>query len=323
MAKISDAELLNAELSVTDAYAQGGHVLEKLPKGVDIADVIHSYSHERYPAEKVFCCICGNAKHKSGWRVRRSDDDETFVGSCCGKDVAKQFFHQGTNRLQDYKIRKEYLQKIHDLLPKVLTVRLMLQNWDQLARQLRTARYEFKTAMPGVYERLQQAATGTGELIAFERTGYDDDDMPIDVTVRHVLTGRKYLRQRDPVELTKAVENALYDFRDKTGNTEAHSTRTLKRSVTNLEKAIQALSVLADMANAVDHFFGGRNLAGIQQWADILRAGHSVELKHDIIAAEGSITNASTGVRVEKPTGFVIPSSEIFRSLSSTKSDAA
>lgn len=323
MPKISDAELLNAELSVTDAYAQGGHVLEKLPTGVDITGVIHAYRHERYPAEKVFCCICGNAKHKSGWRVIRSDEKETLVGSCCGEDVARQHFKFGTAKLKEQIERQKYLYKIHAFQPRILKVQSLLWGWGKLARELRAERYKFRVAMPEVYERLEQAASGTGELIAVERTGYNEDDQPIDVVVRHALSGKAFLQRGDPVERITKLESAISNFCAVAANTDTHKTKKLKSVVTQLEEKIQALSELAEMEAAIPHFFGNRNLAGIQQWADLLRSGHAVHLRYDISASEGTITNLKTGTSVTQPTNLEFPSDEIFKLLYSAEFDAA
>ena len=54
---MTDLELLQTDLVVTDAYAAGGHVLGRLPDGVTIVHAINSHIHERYPGEKSIAAV--------------------------------------------------------------------------------------------------------------------------------------------------------------------------------------------------------------------------------------------------------------------------
>ncbi len=163
MKRMTDAELLNSELFVTDAHARGGHIVEKLPDGVTISDdVILQYSHERYPAEQVFCCVCGIAKHKHGYRVRRSDGLETLLGNCCAEPILDRKFIQGKADLVARKHRKEYVEAIHEMAPRVLAAAAELPAWYAKARALRDLRYKMREVAPDVYELMEQGANRGG-----------------------------------------------------------------------------------------------------------------------------------------------------------------
>lgn len=309
MKKLSDAELLNTELFTTNAYERGGLVLKKLPDGVTItSDVILQYSHERFDTEPVFCCKCGIAKHKHGYRVRRSDDLETLLGNCCAEPILGRKFEQGKADLVAKKHRKEYVQAIHEMAPLVLAAAAELPAWYDRARALRDLRCRFRDVALDVYELIKQAANREGELITSERiVKYDEDgnEQLQNVLVRHVLTGKAFMRRGDPTDLPRAFERSIEQFRNVVANTDGFKTPQLKAALNRLRFTLEKLEILNEMANAAHHFFGGRNMAGVQRWATLMTEGHDRRLRSSIRADENGITNLRTGAMVGPP--FRIP----------------
>ncbi len=309
MKRLTDAELIHTELFTTDAYERGGLVLKRLPDGVTISsDVILEYSHARFEVEPVFCCKCGIAKHKHGYRVRRSDNVETLLGNCCAEPILGRKFVQGKADLLSRKRRKEYLQAIHEMAPRTLAALAELPSWYDRARALRDLRCRMRDVAPDVYELIEQAANREGELLTSEAVlTYDDDgnEERRNVLVRHILTGKVLLRRGDPVELPKTFERTLQQFREVAANTDAFKTPQLKAAVTRLTFTLEKLQILNEMTDAIYHFFSSRNLAGIQRWATLMSEGHDRRLRSSIRTGESSITNIRTGATVG-PT-FQIP----------------
>ncbi len=146
-----------------------------------------------------------------------------------------------------------------------------------------------------------------------------DDDNKLrreNVLVRHALTGTALLRRGDPVDLPKAFETAMDQFRDVARNTDGFTTARLKAAITRFRFTLEKLRVLNQMADAVYHFFGGRNLAGIQRWATLMAEGHDRHLKSSIRAGDNVIRNLRTGAVVGPPCNIPGTTDVIFSALS-------
>lgn len=310
MKKYSDAELHDLELVVDDAYALPA-VLERLPDGVKIVEVINLHEHKHYPEQQVYCCVCGVARHKKGYRVRRDDSVETLLGNCCAEPILGRKFAEAAAEHADLRKRQTYVREIRRVAPECLIAKAGLHSWRELASALRASRFQFRTAMEAVFELLQQAASH-GELLATERVrrlkanaddkeDKEEDYFYQDVPVRHVLSGPAYLRRGDPMNIVDAVEEAIRAYRNVADNTDGFTTAKLKTVSMRLRSALDDLRILEEMRKAAFPFFGRKNLAGIDRWAKLLRAGHDRKLKYDIAVESGAIVNLTTGARVERP----------------------
>ncbi len=191
----------------------------------------------------------------------------------------------------------------------------LLGSWNELAHQLRAARYEFSMAMPEVFELVQRACDGDGVLLATERVKQYRHDGPKDrshndkdegfrwihVPVRHYLRGKAYLKKGDPVDLPKRVQEAINLFRSVGNHTDELSTSHLKRICLKLKNSLEELRKLREMRDAATEFFGSENLTGIRRWAELMRTGHDRSLSHDVSFENGRLVNVSTRKTIASP----------------------
>jgi len=328
MRKMTDTELLCADLIVSDPYASGGLTLERLPPGVTIVEAINIHEYRLYPHDRAYCCNCGGKRHKKGFRVKRSDGRQTLLGNCCAKPILVDSWTEMEACLRDLVERQRYLREIHALQPTLLRAQSLLASWSDLAKALRTARHRFRMSMSDVFELLQRACDRDGELMTSERvrrlkrgrgTGDDDGDEKEDfvwehVPVRHVIRGREYLQRGDPADLPRRVQEGIELFTAVGENTDQNKTKHLKHVCSSLRKAVDEMRRLDRMRVAAAEFFTPTNLAGIVRWAHLLRTGHDRILPYDVDVRESALVNLSSGAVVRNPI-LPDPNPEIFELL--------
>lgn len=310
--RLTDAELLATELIVSDAYAQGGLTLEVLPRDVVVLDAIHMHRHARYPSEKVFCCVCGSRLHRNGYRVVCSDHRETLLGNCCARPRLGTTWLKAEAELKELRTRKDYIRELHALAPTALRAVRDLGDWLEFATAIRAKQIELYQAMPQAYELMVRSAKRDGILLATERvrklrwqnTQGDDkrDDFYWEhIPVRHIIRGRLFLQETNPVGLTDAVEHAISVFSSVAKDTDKHRTKVLKSACAKLSNSVAGLRRLSEMKDAANEFFGPENLAGIERWVTLLGSGHDRSLRERIEARNGALTNLVSGTRVTAP----------------------
>ena len=294
-ARIADSELLNAELAVDDAYAIEGIVLEKLPVGMPIVDVIRIYSHVRYPAQKVYCCVCASERHREGFHIRREDGVESLLGSCCAKPIFVgreiSFLKERSKRERE---RQKYLRAIHHAQPTILRIilRKMSTSWRRLAKEISVGRHELSRAMPEIYEALQFAVDKNEMLCAPVRvlqaewknsSGQMDDTKNSSKTDRYMLvqqglyyvSGAEYFARCDPIEIVSDLDNALRDFQTIAADTDAHSLHRLKKLVKQIDRGREGLQKLLLMQKAANEFYDTNHLGRIANWVRLNRKYHA------------------------------------------------
>lgn len=301
--KISDAELLGRDLIVTDAYDHDGLVREKLPGGVTVREPLACYIHERYEqGEKVFCCVCGVAKHKLGYWAGCSDETVRTLGNCCAKPHLGRDWLRGEQAFKDLKNRKGYLLKLQAMCPAALRARSRLASWEKLGSELKDRQRAFFKAMPDVYELIVQSAKRDGVLEATERVQNIlwDPKKPGDepkwrhLPRNHLIAGRAFLRFTDTHETKAVVDRAILNFARVAGDTDAHSTKQLQKACADLEAAKRLLDRLVEMADAYSAFFSDENLDGIVRWSQLLSGEHDGRLRRPIGRVAGGLLYPDT-----------------------------
>lgn len=307
--KLSDEELLECELIVSDAYDFEGLVREKLPNGTIVLEPIARYVHERYEqGERVFCCACGRENHKWGYRVRCSDDSIRPLGNCCALPRLGSEWTKGQSNWKGMRQRQRYLITLKDACPDLLRAVARLETWDALGLALRERQRVFFRAMPDVYKLLVQAAKRDGLLEATERVKnihWDPED-PGDepkwkyLPVKHTLDGLSFLRHTEPHKVRANVERAIRAFADVAGsNTGKYSDQQLKQTCAGLRRGKEQLELLHDMATAYLKFFESDNLNGIVRWSMLLTSGHDGRLRAKIGRGSRSLINIQNGAVFE------------------------
>ena len=118
----TDQDLRLAELRITDPYKQTGIVWE-IPPGVELVEVINTYTFDRWPGEKARCIKCDGRRHKHGFTALLSNEAQALYGSKCGQDEFGESWAQATNRLRDRRKRQTLLFRLDELLPQIPNIR--------------------------------------------------------------------------------------------------------------------------------------------------------------------------------------------------------
>lgn len=313
--RFTDAELLTIELVDDDPYSREGLVVERLPLGVTIVDAVGLYSYGRYPADRMFCCVCGKRRHREGYFAKRSDGRVSPLGNCCAVPILEKRWRDAVAALNDERKRQRYVRELHALKSASLNAISMLAPWRQLARKLRDARYTFNRAMPEIYELVKQACNQDGLLMATQRVRKlkwenrkdrkDENEKDgytwVHVPVYHTLLGTAFLRSGDPLDYVEKVDDALRNYASVARNTEHHGTPKLASVSKTLHDALNAMRFLGEMRDAVPLFFSRPNLAGIVRWSNLLRAGHDKRLPYDIELCDAGLAVVNSSKFVTAP----------------------
>ena len=306
--KILDAELLDRDLLVADAYDREGLVCRRLTEDATVLEPIAFYIHARYDqGEKVFCCICGVRKHKRGYWARCSDETVRPLGNCCAKPRLGRNWMQSQHAFKDMERRKGYLLKLRDACPDILRARARLPSWGALGQELKVRQRAFFGAMPEVYELVVQAAKRDGILEATERVKniHWDPKKPADerkwnyLPQNHPIAGRSFLRFTDSHDVISVVERAISSFSSVAENTDNCTTKQLRKAFSDIECARLQLARLGEMADAYSSFFRDDNLNGIVRWSHLVCENHDRRLRRPIARSASGLLNRETGAAFE------------------------
>lgn len=322
-----------ADLSTDDVNALTNVVREPLPDGVGIVDVLRNYAHCRYPAEKVFCCVCGTRQHRDGLHAVRSDGKEATVGMCCATRALGKKFVDAHRRYKGERERQGYLLTIHAFQPSALRIKHghMTRAWDQLARNIREARYGLRNTLGSAWDVLVRSVNKGLPLTAPERvlvskwTAAKETEREGDKTNdkdRYAWTvndvggvpGAAFFEGGDPVEIVGDLDRVLENFLTIAGETDAYSTGQLRQLVSLLRRGREGLERLLRMRRATDEVFSAENATWLVGWIDHNRSRHGHGFPHAITAAGGVFFNETMSRRARKPV-FVEPSQEILGML--------
>lgn len=332
--RISDAELLLADLTTNDVDLLTNIVREKLPDGVRIVDVLREYHHCRYPAEKVFCCVCGSRQHKEGLHVVRSDGKEATVGICCAKRSLGKEFVEANKRNRGERDRQGYLRIIGAFKPTALRIvqMQMARPWMECADGVRKARYDLRETLGRAFEVLSQAANKGAALTIPERvlvskwTGSGDnwqnDDTPREERDRFAwiesdvgtVPGAALFVPGDPKRIVSDLELVLKNFRAIGVDTDSHSTSELRNLVKLLRAGREGLEALLRMKRAADDFFSQDSAAFVAGWIERNRNVHGHNFPHIIRARDGVFVNETMARQAAKPR-FTEPAPELIEAL--------
>lgn len=331
--RLSDAELLFADLTTGDANAIPNIVCERLPKDVIITDVIRLYRHARYPSEKIFCCVCGARQHQVGFHVVRSDRVETTLGNCCAakpEQLGKEYV-AASMRSKEERERQGYLRTIHEFQPVALRIarEQMSQPWMDLARGLRKLRYDLRATLGQPWDFLRQAAVNGTALTAPHRVllsswgGGDELEQGPDADKdRYIwvandmgrVVGTELFLDGDPTNIVYDLDHVVSNFRIIARDTDAHSTKELKQLVKLLRAASEGLSRLLNQKCAADQFFATGNLEFIAGWIRLNRNSHGHDFRHTFKVRSGGLINEVMNTAARKPQ-FAEPSTDLIRML--------
>jgi hypothetical protein len=326
--RIPDTELLFADLTTNDVNELTNVVRERLPDGVAIVDVVRYYEHCRYPAEKVYCCICGTHQHRMGFHAVRSDGKEATVGLCCTTHALGKKFVAAHIRNKGERRRQGYLRTIHAFKPIALRITLerMTRAWDRLARDVREARFGLRhTLGPAAWMVLaRSASTGTPltvprRVLVSKWTGVNDNDDDnandkdrytwITADVGRV-PGAALFESGDPVDLVADLDKVLNNFHTMSLDTDGYTTGQLQHLVKLLRQGRESLERLLRMRRAAEEVFAPEPAAALAGWVNSNRSKHGHDFPHFIETEGGTYFNEVLDRLAEKPK-FVEPTREV------------
>jgi hypothetical protein len=158
----SDHELLNMVLEIND-YRSLTDLVDRIPPGVSALRIEQVYKSQ----EKLSCANPGcPARHNKGFIVRLSNNQVAHVGHICGRKI---FPDQGRWEEQkaamEWKIkRQDYLRRIQPLEKNIITALNMLKGWQGPFLRFRQLRQHMRDFYHPLYEQLNNAARGNGQL---------------------------------------------------------------------------------------------------------------------------------------------------------------
>lgn len=271
--RLSDVELRNAELTLSDPYAQD-NLVESIPVGATLISVLNTYVLPGYPKQKAWCAKCEAHRHKRGCTGELSTGQKVMVGSACGRNVFGRSCAQLHRDLKDNQKRQRYLRDFDDLAPRLATLGTAITKWWPSALALNQSHLRFRTALPELFEALQQSALRGGALTAFvkidasERAKYHGGPSFEWVSsVYHQMAGWQYLVVADATAVIDDSSRLVKRLVEACANTEAIGTSRMVKLNSQFSAMVEDLHAFELAYQAWQAFFNRANLAKVAEWA--------------------------------------------------------
>lgn len=188
----------NTAFRLTDPYDQSD-LINCIPDGAKLLDILNIYEFERFPIEKAFCVVCKAHRHKKGFTAALTTGHRVLVGSACGQKKFGASWQDAEKRLR-LRSDHQYELVMYDRLTMVRGDLLAkLPQWLRVFEQIEGRKAAFSRIFGETASQLNEAAIrGDGRLTihrkvrasAFQQAlGRGDDDDKERFTYQEVTVG--------------------------------------------------------------------------------------------------------------------------------------
>lgn len=268
--------LRNTVFRLTDPYDQSG-LINCIPEGAKLLDILNIYEFERFPTEKAFCVVCKAHRHKRGFTAALTTGHRVLLGSRCGQKKFGANWNDAEKRL---KLRSDHQHELamYDRLTLIRDpLRAKLPLWFGVFEKIEGRKAAFSRIFGEVASRLNEAAIrGDGRLTihrkvrasAFQQAlARDGDDGKERSTYQEVtvttLTGAAFF---DRLDTKQAVAKAIQSV--KNHSYENASSLDMRKRRKALEQSFEDLERCAEIYSDVNAFLSPESFAGIARWTE-------------------------------------------------------
>jgi hypothetical protein len=277
--KINDEFLRNQALILKDPYSQKGLIWE-IPNSAVLLDIINIYKFERWPTEKVYCCLCKGRHHKMGFTALLASGERLLLGSKCGAKLFRESWTEAATRMEERADRQYELIKLDRLDLIARPFRESLLGWLRAMETILNRRIAFENRLGELASRTREAANNHGGALTVSRrienkaaraAGLRDLGDHVDVKVGD-LSGSAFFNRFNPKRAVEQALNAFDKMRLGIGDTDNAWTSVLTKRRRDFERTFSDLEQAAQMYEGAQEFFSLENFRVLLDWSNKHRA---------------------------------------------------
>jgi hypothetical protein len=288
----TDDELRVRVLEIDDPHAQAG-LVNHIPPGVDVVQIVNTYSYSRWPNDKAYCSKCEGKRHKYGFTAELDDGSFALLGSRCGEKLWGESWRDAANRFKEEVDRAGIILGFDRMVPELRSIRDALEGWRPAVACVAKHQRRFSNQLGSLFFELRSAAVRQDHRLVIHESVRDYvaeaeyerryGEKPsrefykgVERTVHH-LEGGAFFSTEKPDNLLELALQAIDAAIAVGGNTKLHSQMKLKEHRAKVRDAQDWLERVATAVRALRSFYGNEHLGRVVRWMEMVKSELEVQ----------------------------------------------